>query len=294
MTAMSAHTHDEVDWAARLPAMLRGDALDAETLAGVASRLTGELPDTATVVDVGCGTGGMSAALVAELGKRSGGTLILVDATDVLLAQARESATKAAAGAPVRIETVVADLADGLPAGVVPPADLIWASAVVHHLPDQQAGVAGLARALGGGGLLALAEGRLQNQCLPWDLGIGEPGLERRLLAARDDWFRELRAGMAGVVAMPYGWNVALTRAGLVDVTSFSSLFDHPAPASAPVFDAALDHLAWISRAAGDRVDETDRETVRRLLDPGDPAFMGRRADVFLLATTTVYLGLSK
>ncbi|WP_297550478.1 trans-aconitate 2-methyltransferase [Amycolatopsis sp.] len=291
---MPAHTHDEVDWAARLPAMLRGDALDAETFAGVASRLTSELPDTATVVDVGCGTGGMSAALAAELGRRGGGTLILVDATEVLLEQALESATKAAAGAPVRVSTVVADIAGGLPSDVVPPADLIWASAVVHHLPDQQAGVAALAATLGDGGVLALAEGPRQSQCLPWELGIGEPGLERRLLAARDEWFCELRAGMAGVVAMPYGWNVALRRAGLVDVTSFSYLFDHPAPASAAVLAAALDQLAWISRAGAERVGEADQETVHRLTDPADPAFLGNREDVFLFATGTVYWGRSR
>jgi SAM-dependent methyltransferase len=294
MTAMPAHTHDEVDWAARLPAMLRGDALDAETLAGVASRLASDLPEAATVVDVGCGTGGMSAALAAELARRGGGTLILVDATEVLLEQARAAAAKAAGGAPVRIETVVADLAGGLSRDSVPPADLIWASSVVHHLPDQQAGVAVLAGALGAGGLLALAEGGLQNQRLPWDLGIGAPGLERRLLAARDEWFGELRAGMAGVVAMPYGWNVALTRAGLAEVTSFSYLFDHPAPASAAVRAAAADHLRWISSAAGERVGEEDRETARRLIDPADPAFLGSREDVFLLATATVYLGWSR
>jgi SAM-dependent methyltransferase len=235
----------------------------------------------------------MSAALAAELGRRGGGTLILVDATEVLLEQAVVASTKATAGAPVRIDPVVADIAGGLPPAVVPPADLIWASGVVHHLPDQQAGVASLAAALSDGGLLALAEGPRQRQCLPWELGIGEPGLERRLLAARDEWFRELRAGMAGAVAMPYGWNVALTRAGLVDVTSFSYLFDHPAPASAAVLAAAVDQLGWISGAA-DRVTAADQETVRRLIDPADPAFLGNREDVFLLATGTVYLGRSR
>jgi SAM-dependent methyltransferase len=293
MTSMPAHTHDEVDWAARLPAMLRGDALDAETLAGVASRLTEGLPDTPTVVDAGCGTGGMSAALAAELGKRGGGTLILVDATDVLLEQALRSSAKAAAGAPVHIETVVADVAAGLP-GSVPPADLIWAASMVHHLPDQQAGVAVLAGALRIGGLLALAEGGLQNQCLPWDLGLGQPGLERRLLAARDDWFRELRAEMAGAVPMPYGWNLALTAAGLSEVTSFSYLFDHPAPASAAVRQTAVDHLSWIAQAAGERMSEADRETVSRLVDTLDPAYLGARDDVFLLATATVHLGWSR
>src|ERR1700716_2596396 len=128
MVAMSAHTHDHVDWGARLPVMRRADILDAEAHDGVAARLIADLPDQPTVVAAGCGTGGMSTALAARLGSRSGGVLILVDATEELLAEAEKAAT-AAAGPQVRIETVVADVAGGHLGELVPPADLIWASA---------------------------------------------------------------------------------------------------------------------------------------------------------------------
>lgn len=290
---MSAHTHDDVDWAARLPAMRRADALDAEAHAGVAARLVADLPERPTIVDAGCGTGGMSAAFAAQLAIRSGGVLILVDATPELLAEA-EKAASAAGGPEVRLETVVADVAGGHLRELEPLADLVWASAMVHHLPDQQAGIAELAAALRPGGKLAIAEGGLQMQCLPWDLGIGEPGLEYRLLAARDDWFGELRAGMAGSVPLPHGWNIALGKAGLIDVSAFSFLHDHPAPGSEALRDFIADRMDWLAHVAGDRISEADRETVTRLTDPGDPTYVGARDDVFILGTRTVHYGRSR
>jgi SAM-dependent methyltransferase len=290
---MSAHTHDDVDWAARLSAMRRADALDAEAHAGVAARLVSDLPERPTVVDAGCGTGGMSAALAAQLATRSGGVLILVDATPELLVEA-EKAASAAGGPDVLLETVVADVAGGQLRELVAPADLVWASAMVHHLPDQQAGITELAAALRPAGKLAIAEGGLQMQCLPWDLGIGEPGLEYRLLAARDDWFGELRAGMTDSVRLPYGWNIALGKAGLTEVGAFSFLHDHPAPASETLRDFIADRVDWLAKVAGDRVSEADRATVARLADPADPAYVGTRDDVFMLSTRTIHYGRSR
>jgi SAM-dependent methyltransferase len=298
---MSAHTHDHVDWAARLPTMRRADALAAEAHALVAARLTADLPERATVVDAGCGTGGMSAALAAQLGSQAGGesgrqsgaVLVLVDATEELLTAAEKVATLAA-GPNVRIETVVADVADGRLRELVPAADLIWASSMVHHLPDQQAGVTELAGGLRPGGLLAIAEGGLETRCLPRELGIGEPGLEHRLLAARNYWFAEMRAGMEGAVSMPYGWNIALGNAGLGDVAAFSYLTDFPAPGSEAVRGFVVDRVTWLAEVAGERLSDDDRETVRRLTDPEDPAYLGTRDDIFLLDTRTVHHGRSK
>ncbi|MFD2397072.1 hypothetical protein ACFSVJ_10065 [Prauserella oleivorans] len=44
---MSAHTHDDVDWAARLTAMRRLDDLERDTLESVAARITTDLPPAA-------------------------------------------------------------------------------------------------------------------------------------------------------------------------------------------------------------------------------------------------------
>jgi hypothetical protein len=138
---------------------------------------------------------------------------------------------------------------------------------------------------------LALSEGGLATRCLPWDLGIGEPGLGNRLTAARDNWFVGMRAEMPGVKSLPVGWNKALEAAGLTGVFSFSYVIDHPAPASDEVRQSVADWLSWMAGVSEDQLSDTDRETVARLLDPADAAYVGARDDVFVLGASTVYLG---
>ena len=79
-----------------------------------------------------------------------------------------------------------------------PGADLVWASGSVHHAGDQQRAVDTLAGLLAPGGRLALAEGGLPLRCLPWEVGVGEPGLEIRLDAAQDRWFARMRGHSRG------------------------------------------------------------------------------------------------
>jgi SAM-dependent methyltransferase len=271
--------------------MCQVDELQAVTLRGIAERLASGLPKSPVVVDVGSGTGGMSAAFASVLDRRGGGKLLLVDAVPELLSVAAESARRQAGSGSVSVEAVRADLAEGKLHDVVPPAQLVWAAGMVHHLPDQQAGVASLARMLSGGGVLALAEGGLETHCLPWDLGIGEPGFERRLLAARDIWFGEMRAAMPGAVRMPYGWNVALNRAGLVDIGSFSVPFDHPAPPSQAVRAYVLNRVQGLVETVGDHLEMEDGAVAKRLLDPDDSEYIGQREDLYLLGTYTVHFG---
>lgn len=196
-----------------------------------------------------------------------------------------------AAGTSVAIEAVRADAADERLADQLPKADLVWASRVVHHLPDQQLAIDGLARVIAPGGWLALCEGGLATRCLPWDLGIGDPGLGNRLTAARDSWFVTMRGDIPGVKSLPVGWNKALETAGLTEVFSFSYVIDHPAPASEAVRQSVVDWLAWVSGVGEDQLTETDHATVARLLDPTDKAYVGARDDVFVLSASTVHLG---
>jgi SAM-dependent methyltransferase len=288
-----AHTHDGIDWTQRLIAMRRADAVDAEFDRVVAERLVGLLSfggAPPVVVDVGSGAGGMSVQLVAALAARGGGRVVLADAVDELLGAAVEVA-RSVAGDSVRVDFVRVDAADdGLP-GVLPAADLVWASRVVHHLPDQQKAIDRLARVLAPGGWLALSEGGLATRCLPWDLGIGEPGLGNRLTAARDVWFERMRGDMPGSVRLPVGWTKALGAAGLVDAYSFSYVIDHPAPASEAVRQSVVDWLAWMSGVGEEELSESDRHAVQRLLDPDDEAYAGARDDVFVLGASTVHLG---
>jgi 2-polyprenyl-3-methyl-5-hydroxy-6-metoxy-1,4-benzoquinol methylase len=368
--AAHAHTHDHIDWAARIPDLRRADELDAGAFASIAARLTAALRPGATVVDVGSGAGGMSAALAAALATSGGGTLLLVDAVPELLAVAAETAAtgawraaagaaaeearRAAAGADadatdtgivagtvgaavarpaagleadvtagraeradtraevaavgatqarvstgtvgggdatVKVDTIHADVAAHPLGELVPSADLVWAAAMIHHLPDQQAGITGLASALSPGGVLAVAEGGLETQTLPWDLGVGEPGFERRLMAARDEWFAGMRASMDGVVRMPYGWTAALDKAGLADVSSFTVLLDHPAPVTASVREFVIAHIERLVETVEDLIGNEDRETAQRLLDPDSPDHLGNRDDLYVLGTRTIHFG---
>jgi SAM-dependent methyltransferase len=344
---MPAHTHDGIDWVARLADLRHADASNAPALRAVADRLIEALPaPRPTVMDVGCGAGGMSAALAAALAGRAaraagpttgtletaantrtdtpnahldadvfaaatvagdaptgpqpaappevpaGGTLVLVDMVPELLTAAEE-VVAAAAGVDgaVRVLTTLADIADAERFERLPEADLVWASNVTHHLPDQRAAIATLVRRLAPGGCLALSEGGLSMRCLPWDVGVGEPGLQDRLVAAHGTWFHHMRTEMPGVVRMPFGWNQALSEAGLSGVTSFSYLVDVPAPLSDAGRDAVVSWLAWMTRATADLVDPADTAALNRLVDPTDPAYVARRDDVFMLKASTVYLG---
>ncbi|MYW91181.1 methyltransferase domain-containing protein [Amycolatopsis rubida] len=443
---MSGHTHDHIDWADRLVLLRAADTLDAPAHAAIAARLAAKLPATPTVIDLGCGAGGMSIHFAEALATQTGGTIILVDATPELLHEAEravraaadaaqanradgsthtsngrvpdgsaepsgghraaaehtastaadstravegiaqtvegaaqtaadtastaegaaptvadtapasegaaptvadtastiegaaqtvadtapaaegaaqtvtdtasaiegtaqaaadtaptvEGAARAAGGITptaeetaqtVEIRAVVADLADGSLPDLLPPADLVWASRVVHHLPDQQAAIGTLTAVARTGGVVALAEGGLSFSCLPWDLGLGRPGLEDRLKAAQAEWFVGMREGIDGAVPMPYGWPLALERAGLADVSSFSALADHPAPGPDGLADYVHHHLSRLATHGAEHLSDEDRATLASLLDPDSTHYLGNRRDLFLLGARTVHHG---
>ncbi|WP_410653658.1 class I SAM-dependent methyltransferase [Amycolatopsis sp. cmx-4-54] len=286
---MAVHTHDDIDWSDRLRSLRLAEALDAEPMRAAARRLLEGMPDRPTILDVGCGAGGMSVLFAEELAS-IGAKIVLVDATEHLLTEAYR-VVSAAAGERATVETIHADVADERLPAKLPAADLVWASRVVHHLPDQQAAIGTLARLARPGGLVAISEGGLDFNCLPWDLGIGRPGLEDRLLAARGEWFAEMRAGIPGSVSMPYGWNIALQRAGLTDVDSFGVLIHHPAPGPELLREFVIERVTWLKEVAGDRLGEDDHETAAALVDPANPAFLGVRRDLFLQGAKTVHCG---
>jgi SAM-dependent methyltransferase len=291
--AGTPHTHDGIDWMARLSGLRKADEVDAPASREVAERLVERTPRGSTVLDVGSGAGGMSVALIEAMSRHGGGRIVLVDATPELLESADElaRATAAAHGDVVTVETKLVDLADRDSLARVPKAQLLWAANVVHHLPDQQQTLADLAGLLVSGGCLALSEGGLPLRCLPWDIGVGEPGLHERLSAVQGNWFRGMRADMPDAVPMPYGWNRALANIGLVSVTAFSYLIDRPSPTTEPVRESVLKWLEWMGQIGEGQLTDSDIETVRRLLDESDSAYVGNRDDVFMLTARTVHLG---
>lgn len=294
----------EIEWGEWAGHLRESAANEADWNAAVAAGLVRDSDKVAA--DVGCGGGGMAKALAAAM--PAGTTVVAIDADPDVLEQAREHT----AGA-VRCELAsMDDGAEPLRKAIDAPADLIWASASVHHAADQQAAVDALASLLAPGGRLALAEGGLPARSLPWDLGVGEPGLELRLDLAQDRWFAAMRDSLPGTVPMPYGWTDALTRAGLTDVSTRSILTE----SSAPLSDERRDRLVaqfqlrvyrlnpdaepahghghghghghvevqeWLSRE--------DLAVWARLLDPESEEFLGRRTDLAVLSVRSIHIG---
>jgi hypothetical protein len=282
---MAGHEHTpDVDWA---------EVVDQLAMSADVSRPVGEqiidwlgLDAGSRVADVGCGAGGMSALLAGAVGPSGrvytmDGELALLDAT---AARCRQQ------GYGDRVVAIQQDLATGVPE--TEPLELVWAAHVVHHLPDQQEAIAALAGMLADGGRLALAEGGLRLTCLPWDLGVGAPGLEGRLQAVEDAWFVRMRASIPGSVRAPMGWPALLRAAGLTDVVTRSFLLDVPSPTSDDVVRYIVSSLRHRVDRAKDDLGPDDLAAWRQLLDPHGDAYLGRRGDLYCLRVDTVHLGV--
>lgn len=219
LTGTDRHKHgdgqDDIDWAALAEQLAVSAEVDASWYAECAGYLVDS--DDRLLVDVGCGGAGMVEALASEASEKA--RIVGLEPTPEIAAVARDRLGDADLRPP-RVEVVEAeasDLATYTDPGTV---DLIWASAVIHHIGDQQQAIIDLTSFLAPGGRLAIAEGGLGPANIPWDVGVGKPGLMQRLLGANDEWFRRMREGLPGSVRMPIGWAVALRRAGLAEVRS--------------------------------------------------------------------------
>lgn len=280
-----------VDWAEKVAGMAETARDDRHWYAALARDLVRSGDRTA--VDVGCGGGGMTLALAAAL--PAGGRVFALDATTQML-ETVAAQVDAATDLRASVELVRADLGDGLgsaASALAGAADLVWASASVHHAGDQQAAVDALAALLAGGGRLTLAEGGLSARYLPWDVGVGEPGLELRLEAAHDRWYARMRAELPGSRRMPYGWTEALRRAGLTEIHTRSTLRESPTPLPAADRELVLDRLGHMVdklRPTGLLAPE-DLAVWTRLLDPDDPAWLGHRGDLQRLDVRSLHLG---
>jgi SAM-dependent methyltransferase len=237
-----------------------------------------------TVVDAGCGAGGAACAFAHRLGR--GSHVVALDRDPRLVAQARRRAHDE--GVSDRVHPSVGEVGT-LPvrAGGV---DLVWASGVVHHVPDQQRAVGELANLLRPGGRVALVEGGLPLRCLPHDDGVGRPGLEARIDAARAGWFDDMRAELRGP-PMPYGWPRALASAGLVGIRTRSFLAEATAALDDVGGRIVQQHLTSALGELGERLGADDRRALARLLDPDDVAYVGARDDLVVTAVRTVHVG---
>lgn len=167
-----------------------------ELIAWVAS-LTVERP---VIVDLGAGTGTGALALARQIPQAR---VIAVDVEESMLDHIQRRAGEL--GIADRVRTVRADLDEGWPA--VGPADLVWASASLHHMSDPDRVLAQILEALRPGGVLVVTELDSFPRFLPDEAGAA---LEERCHAVLAEM--RVEAGMH----MGVDWGARLAKAGFV------------------------------------------------------------------------------
>jgi len=290
------HDHADVDWEVMADQLENGGELQLPVLCRTATHLR-ELLDPENkvrrILDIGSGPGVMTCVFAETFPDAE---VVAVDGTPGLLDRALARAERLGLGGRVTVRHT--QLPEGLDGpdehgeGGLGSADLVWSSKAVHHLGDQQGALNELAAVLRPGGLLAVAEGGLPTRFLPRDIGIGRPGLQTRLDGARERWFEIMRAELPGSTTVVEDWPAMLTRAGLTDVASVTSLLDLPVPLGETARAFLHADLTRLREISGESLDEEDRTTLDVLLDPGAPQGILRRPDAFLLAATTVFTGI--
>lgn len=278
-------THDEWNWHER------ADELTAEAEIGLGwARAAMEWIATLApapvrqVLDVGAGPGVFTSELARCFADAA---VVAVDPSEPLLE--RVLARAASAGVDARVTTVAGALDDAL--DELPDADVIWASRVLHHVPDQAATLRSLGARLRPGGVLALVEGGLPTRFLPAESGVGEPGLTERVDAAvAGEVHARLHHDHAAGAARPVlDWPAQLADAGLAPSGTRSFLLDLPAPVSEQVRGWLIARLVESRSWAGGALSAGDRDALDRLLDAEDPLGIARRPDLFLLTAVTVH-----
>jgi SAM-dependent methyltransferase len=229
-------------------------------------------------LDAGCGTGEALCWLWDQV--QPGGDVIGID-----LATSHVSVARGCA--PVGVTVLQADL---LHTPFAPASfDLIWCVNTINHLREPLQGVRALAALLRPNGRIALGQsGLLPDMFFAWDLR-----LERLTNEAVRQYYRD-RYGLderdLTAVRSLFG---LLQQAQLRDVTARSVLIERVAPLSTAAEAYILEAIfrdTWGERLQP-YLDPADYRQLRRLCEPGDPAFALRRPDFHFLQTFTVVTG---
>ncbi len=128
---------------------------------------------------------------------------------------------------------------------------------------------------------------------LPFDSGIGEPGLQDRIQVANNQWFTAMQRDTLGKLPFPYGWTYLMREIGIEQITARTFMLD-----AFPPFESAVSE--WLARQLRRPLERTeyghflstdDQEVLNRLTDPASPDYVIRRADLHIQIGESVYQG---
>jgi SAM-dependent methyltransferase len=247
--------------------------LDAEVLhefhRDVIAWVGSSIPNRARIVDLGAGTGTGALALARLLPEAE---VLAVDVSDSMLEHLWHKAQ--ALGLADRVRTVPADLDGDWPE--LGPADLVWASASLHHMADPGRVLSQILGALRPGGVLAVTELESFPRFLSDE---AEVALEERCHAAMAEVRRE--AGMH----IGDDWTARLTTAGFAveAVRHFDIALQPPLPDVARRY--AQMSLQRMRQGLEDRLDADDLARLEVLAEGALD-----RDDLTVRAARTVWL----
>jgi SAM-dependent methyltransferase len=257
--------------------------LDAEVLHSYLSEVTGWIGALAgdrpphRLIDLGSGTGTGTFALLERFGAADA---IAVDLSAEMLG--RVTGKAGVLGLADRVRTVQADLDAAWPA--IGPADLVWASASMHHLADPDRVLAEILAALLPGGRLVVAEIESFPRFLPDDIGLGRPGLEARCQAVLAD----MRA--ADLPYLGADWGARLTGAGFTVEAerTFDINLTPPLPPATSRYAEAT--LRRIRSGLDGKLTADDLATLDTLLASDGPDGIRERDDLTVRTTRMVWV----
>ncbi|MBD7994255.1 methyltransferase domain-containing protein [Arthrobacter sp. Sa2CUA1] len=224
-----------------------------------------------TIMDLGAGTGTGTLGLARTFPEAR---VVAVDQSVFMLERLASTADKH--GLSNRISTQQVDLDSSWPqlAGV----DLIWAASSMHHMSEPDGVFRRIGETLAPDGLLVVVEMDALPRHLPDDLGFGTPGLEHRCHAA---------VARAGWNAHP-DWATAIQEAGMVLIDQRT--FTHTTAQNPDLMvRSAQMFLSRIRAGLEDTLSPEDLAALDHLLDPSSPQFLGRRTDLAMHGSRTVW-----
>lgn len=217
-----------------------------------------------SILDLGAGTGTGTFGLLRHF---PGAHVLAVDASEKMLEGLRRRADTL--GLTQRVCTLCADLDQAVPE--LPPVDLAWASASLHHLAEPDRTLALVVTTIRPGGLLAVLELADFPRFVPDDTPGGGAEARAHAMLAAD------RA--VDMPAMGSDWGERLKRAGLVVEMDRAVVVDLAQPLAPVVGDYAAATLTRLRSAVADRLETTDREALDALL-AGGASDVRRRGDL--------------